>query len=165
MVLGIDPGTSTTGFGLIQIEAGRLVLLEAGVFRSPAGPELATRIRALCGQLESLLDRRAADRVALEGLFAARNVRSVLTMAHVRGAFLLTLARRGLAVSEYSPREVKKAVTGYGAAEKDQVRRMVGRLVGQPGLSVPLDASDALAVAICHAHSTSGLRGRERVSG
>ena len=161
-MLGIDPGTSATGFGLIVTEGKRLVLVEAGVFRSRPGSPLPSRIRRLCDQLERLLERLTPDEVALESLFVARNIRSALTMAHARGAFLLTLARRDLEVAEYAPREVKKAVTGYGAAGKDQVRRMVGQLIGDPGLSVPLDASDALAVAICHAHSVGGARVRKR---
>ena len=164
VVLGIDPGTSVTGFGLIRTEGSRLILLEAGVLRSSAGSPLAARIGRLWGQLDVLLERHAPEEVAMEGIFAGRNVRSALTMAHVRGAYMLLMARRHLKVAEYAPREVKKAVTGHGAAEKDQVRQMVGRLIGDRCLSLPMDASDALAVAICHAHSSGGLLGRARAS-
>ena len=161
-VLGIDPGTTATGFGLIRARGDRLHLLEAGVLRSASGLPLPLRIRQLCAELEALLDRARPDEIALEGLFAARNIRSALTLAQLRGAFLLILARREVLLAEYSPRAVKQAVTGQGGAPKEQVRSMVLRLLGTAaGASpVPLDASDALAVAICHAHTATGRRRR-----
>lgn len=161
MVLGIDPGTSRTGYGIVRVERSGLALVDAGVLRSPSGPVLGQRIRRLCDQMEALLERHGPAMAAMEGVFTARNVRSSLTMAHVRGAFLLTLARRELAVAEYAPGEVKRAVTGHGNADKEQVRHMVRFLVGRRDLTLPLDATDALAVAICHAHTASG---RLRVS-
>ena len=165
IVLGIDPGTIATGYGMIRADGNRLRMLDAGVLRSPAGRPLAHRLRTLCDDLDALLRETRPDGVALEGLFAARNIRSALTLAHLRGAFLLTLARWDLDVAEYSPPEVKKAVTGHGATAKEQVRMMVKQLLGASGASLALDASDALAVAICHAHTAAGLLNRRRVTG
>ncbi len=151
LVLGIDPGTATTGYGLIEMDGSGCRLRQAGTFRSSAKMTLGARIHALCSQLETLLDEFSPAGVAMEGIFHHRNVRSALTMAHVRGAFLLTLNQRGFEVREYAPTEIKKAVTGYGRAEKSQVRDMVLRLLGHAGELQSLDASDALAVALCHA--------------
>jgi crossover junction endodeoxyribonuclease RuvC len=161
LVLGIDPGAGTTGYGLVEHRRERLDLVEAGAFHTRPAQELPDRLRLLSEALEALLDRRPPDGVALEGLFVHRNLRSAVVLAQVRGALLLTLARRGLRVNEYSPMEVKKAVTGYGRAAKEQVRAMVLRLLGGPALEAPLDASDALAVAICHAHAAAGRAARE----
>jgi len=177
IVLGIDPGTIATGYGIVRAEGNRLQMLDAGVLRSLAGRPLGQRLRTMCDGLDVLLRETRPDGVAVEGLFTARNVRSALTLAHLRGAFLLTLARWDLDVAEYSPPEVKKAVTGHGATTvkkavtghgattKEQVRTMVKQLLGASGASLALDASDALAVAICHAHTASGLLNRRRVTG
>jgi len=165
IVLGIDPGTIATGYGIVRAEGNRLQMLDAGVLRSLAGRPLGQRLRTMCDGLDVLLGETRPDGVAVEGLFTARNVRSALTLAHLRGAFLLTLARWDLDVAEYSPPEVKKAVTGHGATTKEQVRTMVKQLLGASGASLALDASDALAVAICHAHTTAGLLNRRRVTG
>jgi len=165
IVLGIDPGTSRTGFGVIEMVGPRLRLVEAGLIRPSPARDLAGRIRDLCGALDGLLDRRRPQEVALEGLFTARNVRSTLVLAHLRGAYLLTLARSGIPIAEYAPRTVKQGITGHGGATKEQVRDMVLRLLGAgagAGPGIPLDASDALAVAICHAHSRTGLERRRR---
>jgi crossover junction endodeoxyribonuclease RuvC len=151
LFLGIDPGVSTTGYGLIEARGVHLVFRDAGVLRSSASLALPRRLHLLCVQLEEVLDGCDPPQVGLESIFQGRNVRSALTMAHVRGAYLLTLARRGLAVREYAPTEVKKALTGHGVATKEQVREMVQRLLKPDQLPRSLDASDALAIAICHA--------------
>lgn len=151
LVLGIDPGISTTGYGLIETRGADLVFRDAGVLRSPASLALPARLDRLCTQLEHLLDGFDSPLVAMENIFQGRNVRSALTMAHMRGAYLLSIERRGLALREYAPTEVKKAVTGQGTATKEQVRDMVRRLLHRNQLPPSLDASDALAVAICHA--------------
>ena len=156
IVLGIDPGIAATGYGLVRAEGGLLHLERAGVLRAPPRRPLAERLRHLCDGLEALLQEAPPDCLAMEGIFTGRNVRSSLTMAHLRGAYLLTSARHGLEVAEYAPRQVKQAVTGHGGADKQQVREMVRRLVRAPAeLPLALDASDALAVAICHAHSAA----------
>ena len=160
VVLGIDPGTTATGIGLVRSVGPRLDLVRSAVLRVPSASPLPRRIARLCAGLDEILDEVRPDGVAVEGLFLARNVRSALTLAHLRGALLLTLERRGLDVAEYTPMQVKKAVTGHGAAAKDQVRRMVRHLLGAPDAHLPLDASDALAVAICHAHTAVGIARR-----
>lgn len=162
LVLGIDPGVSTTGYGLIEARGPHLLFRDAGVLRSPASLVLPRRLHRLCTQLEELLDGWDSPQVAMESIFQGRNVRSGLTMAHVRGAYLLSLERRGLAVREYAPAEVKKALTGHGVAAKEQVRSMVQRLLKQTRLPPSLDASDALAIAICHAQ-VSRFEGNVRI--
>ena len=151
LVLGIDPGISTTGYGLIEARGPQLLFRDAGVLRSSASLALPRRLLRLCVQLEKVLDEWEPAQVAMESIFQGRNVRSALTMAQVRGAYLLSIERRGLAVREHAPAEVKKAVTGHGVAAKEQVRAMVQRLLHRTHLPPSLDASDALAVAICHA--------------
>jgi crossover junction endodeoxyribonuclease RuvC len=158
MVLGIDPGLAVTGYGFVRLERGRPTFLEAGVLRTRATWDTPRRLLALAAGLEALLDRHLPATVAIEGQFADRNVRSAMVLAQVRGAIMVTIARRDLLLTEYSPMEVKKAITGYGRAEKEQVREMVLRILGTPRLESPLDAYDALAIAICHAH-TAGFRG------
>jgi crossover junction endodeoxyribonuclease RuvC len=151
LVLGIDPGISATGYGLIEARGPDLHFRDAGVFRSPTSLSMQRRLRRLCVQLEEFLQGCDPPQVAMETIFQGRNVRSALTMAHVRGAYLLSLENRGLAVREYAPTEVKKALTGHGQAAKEQVREMVLRLLKRTQLPPSLDASDALAIAICHA--------------
>jgi crossover junction endodeoxyribonuclease RuvC len=151
LVLGIDPGITATGYGLIECSGASLEFRDAGVFRSRTSDPMPARLDRLCGQLETLLERTAPDDAAMETIFHGRNVRSALTMAHVRGAYLLSLHRHELGVREYAPAEIKKALTGHGVASKEQVRAMVGRLLGAAELPASMDASDALAIAICHA--------------
>jgi len=158
MVLGIDPGLAVTGYGFVRLDRGHPSLVEAGVLRTLATWETPRRLLRLATGLEALVDRLPPATVAIEGQFADRNVRSALVLAQVRGAIMVTLARRDLLLTEYSPMEVKKAITGFGRAEKEQVREMVLRLLGTRPPDMPLDAYDALAIAICHAHTT-GMRG------
>jgi len=155
LILGLDPGSNRTGFGLIDSRAGRLRLITFGIVRPPANLTFLLRLPHLLAALESLVDRTKPDVVAAEDLFVARNSRVALQLGHVRGVALVPFLRAGIPVHEYPPRLVKKTVTGYGAAEKEQVRKMVRLLVGVHDEDIPLDASDALAVAICHAHCRS----------
>jgi crossover junction endodeoxyribonuclease RuvC len=164
MVLGIDPGLAVTGYGVVRLDRGRPTFIEAGVLRTRPSWDTPRRLLALGAGLEAILDRHPPATVAIEGQFADRNVRSALVLAQVRGAIMLTLARRELLLAEYSPMEVKKAITGYGRAEKEQVRAMVLRLLGTAPVAAPLDAYDALAIAICHAHTTH-TPGRSASSG
>jgi crossover junction endodeoxyribonuclease RuvC len=152
LILGLDPGSERAGYGLIESRSGTLRCLDQGLLRPPAGLPLLERLPHLASGVEELIARSRPDAVAAEDLFVARNSRVALHLGHVRGAMLLPLLRAGIPVHEYAPRQVKKTVTGYGAAEKEQVRRMVSLLLGYPERSLALDASDALAVAICHAH-------------
>jgi crossover junction endodeoxyribonuclease RuvC len=152
-VVGIDPGTATTGYGVIEESAGRLVLIAFGTICTPADMPMPRRLLELHDRLIELLALHAPQSAAVESLFFQKNVRTAISVGQARGAALLALARRGTPVSEYTPLEVKQAVTGYGGAEKRQVQEMVRTLLALPEIPKPDDAADALAVAICHAHS------------
>jgi crossover junction endodeoxyribonuclease RuvC len=153
-ILGVDPGSITTGFGVIDAERGRLALVEQGSITTPRGAELAERLCRIHDGLLSVIRRTSPGAVAVETPFAGRNVKSLIQLAHARGVILLAARNARVDVFEYSPRSVKSAVVGFGGAEKEQVMKMV-RLVlpGCSGLVLSADASDALAVAICHAHT------------
>lgn len=157
-ILGVDPGSITTGFGVIDFDRGRLKLIEQGCITTPRGAELADRLCRIHQELLEVIGRTLPAAVAIETPFAGQNVKSLIQLAHARGVILLAVRSARLSVFEYSPRTVKSAVVGYGGAEKEQVAKMVRVLL--PGLaSVGTDASDALAVAICHAH-TAGSASR-----
>lgn len=151
-VLGIDPGSRATGFGLVAEEGGRLTCLACGVVR--ANGTLPVRLRRIFEGLGGVIAAQGPGEVAVEEVFLSRNFQSALALGEARGAALLAAATAGLEVFEYSASEVKKAVAGYGRADKLQVQAMVCRLLGLVG-AAPLasDASDALAVAICHLNS------------
>jgi crossover junction endodeoxyribonuclease RuvC len=151
-ILGIDPGSSITGFGVIAIEGSRLSLIEAGALRLPKSRSLSPRLREAADGLHELIDRHQPDEACLETVFQHLNVRSALVLAHLRGSLMVELARSGVPLHEYTPLEIKKALVGYGHADKEQVRSMVGRLLRLRTLPRPNDVSDALAVAVCHAH-------------
>jgi crossover junction endodeoxyribonuclease RuvC len=152
-VVGIDPGTATTGYGVIEETAGHLNLVTFGTICTPAAQPMAERLLELHNQLLALLALHTPDTAAVESLFFQKNVRTAMSVGQARGAVLLALAERAVPVGEYTPNEVKQAVTGYGGAEKRQVQMMVRTLLGLADLPKPDDAADALAVAICHAHS------------
>jgi crossover junction endodeoxyribonuclease RuvC len=152
-VVGIDPGTATTGYGVIEETAGRLILICFGTICTPADMPMPRRLLELHRQLSELLALHAPETAAVESLFFQKNVRTALSVGQARGAALLALAERDVPVSEYTPLQVKQAVTGYGGAEKRQVQTMVRTLLGLSEPPKPDDAADALAVAICHAHS------------
>ena len=158
LILGIDPGSTATGYGLIQSRAGRLRAVDFGTITPPRGLPFHDRLPHLFTALESLVARTRPDQAAIEDLFHARNSQVALKLGHVRGIVLLAMLRGGLPIHQYAPRLVKKTVAGYGGAEKEPLRRMVGLLLGVPSGSMALDASDALAVAICHAHSVPRAR-------
>ena len=153
-ILGVDPGSVITGFGVIDSERGRLHLVEQGSITTKRGVELADRLCRIHAELSAVIARTAPAAVAIESPFAGHNVKSLIQLAHARGVILLAVREAGLDVFEYAPRSVKSAVVGYGGAEKEQVAKMVRLLVkGCEQAIMSMDASDALAVAICHAHS------------
>lgn len=155
VILGLDPGLAATGWGVIRAEGNRLSHIAHGVVRTPAAAPLAERLATLYDGLMNVIGDHGAGEAAIEEVFVNANPQSTLKLGQARGVVLLAAARAGLPVSEYASRAVKKALTGTGAAEKQQVQTMVERLL--PGLKVTgSDAADALAVAITHAH----LRGR-----
>lgn len=155
IVLGVDPGTEITGYGLLESDGTRHTCMECGVIRMPARMPLPSRLHKLAERLRQILTDHAIDAVAVEDIFFAVNVRSALRLAHARGVVLLCAAERQTPIFEYSPLEVKKAVSGYGRAEKSQVQEMVRILLRMASPPTPVDASDALAVAICHAQMQS----------
>ena len=155
-ILGVDPGSITTGFGVIDCERGRLALVEQGSITTVRGAELADRLCRIHEQVMAVIARTSPDAVAVEAPFGGSNLKSLIQLAHARGVILLAARNARLEVFEYSPRSVKSAVVGYGGAEKDQVARMVRLLLPATATVVmSADASDALAVAICHAHTAS----------
>jgi crossover junction endodeoxyribonuclease RuvC len=164
-ILGIDPGSVTTGFGVIDYEHGKLILVEMGSIATRRGAELAERLATIHDALGALIVRTRPVEAAVETPFAGQNVKSLIQLAHARGVILLAARMASLDVFEYSPRSVKSAVVGYGGAEKEQVAKMVRMLLPAcAAMKMSVDASDALAIAICHAH-TAGTRTRQQAGG
>jgi crossover junction endodeoxyribonuclease RuvC len=159
-ILGVDPGSITTGFGVLDYERGRLVLVEQGSISTPRGAELAERLVRIHVVMREVILRSVPEAIAVETPFAGQNAKSLIQLAHARGVILLAAQEARIAIFEYSPRSVKSAVVGYGGAEKEQVAKMVRILVpGCATMKMSADASDALAIAICHAH-TAGTNAR-----
>lgn len=154
IIIGIDPGTATAGYGVIQSmkPGGKLRALEYGVIRTKARQPVSSRLHAIYDEATRLIDRYRPDAMAVEQLFFKKNVTSAISVGQARGIFLLAASQHGLMVAEYSPPEVKQAVTGGGGADKAQIAFMVRALLGLRETPSPDDAADALAVAICHAH-------------
>jgi len=148
IALGIDPGTALCGFGVVSLEGGALRLVDAGVIRTDPAHSDAERLSALHAALRELVTLHRPHRVGVERLFFQRNVQTAMTVGQARGIALLVAAQAGLEVDEPTPNEVKQAVCGNGAADKEQVAAMVARLLDVPMTGVPDDATDALAVAI-----------------
>lgn len=160
LVLGVDPGTAITGFGFVRREGQRLAAVEYGAIRTPAGLQLAERLRQIFTDLTQLLTEYQPDCVAVEKLFFNRNTTTAMAVGQARGVVLLAAARNGIPVAEYAPQEIKQAATGLGRSGKGQVGYMVQALLGLPSVPTPDDVCDALAVAICHLNrSVAGERG------
>ncbi|MGN6871374.1 MAG: crossover junction endodeoxyribonuclease RuvC [Solirubrobacteraceae bacterium] len=149
IVLGIDPGTASTGFGVIEGAGSRLHALTAGVIETHAGTPLERRLAEIHGHVGDLLDRYQPAALAIEELYFGANVRTAFAVGQARGVVLLAAGERGVPSRSYTPQQVKDAVCGHGRADKDQVGRMVARLLGLSGPPSPDHAADALAVAIC----------------
>lgn len=159
IVLGLDPGLGTTGWGIIRAEGNRLSHVANGQLKTSATDSLARRLAQLDAMLAALLAEHAPQAAAVEEVFVNANPQSTLKLGQARGVVLLAAARAGIEPGEYAPRLVKKAVVGTGTAEKAQVHAMVARLL--PGATIAgADAADALAVAICHAHHLASARAR-----
>jgi crossover junction endodeoxyribonuclease RuvC len=155
LVIGIDPGTASTGYGVVrQGENGRLELVTYGVISTPSDQPMSERLRDLHKELSDLLALHQPDSGAVEKLYYSRNVSTAISVGQARGVSLLAFAQANIPVDEYNPRTVKQSVTGYGGAEKSQIQEMVCSLLGMDALPKPDDAADALAIAICHLHST-----------
>ena len=166
-ILGIDPGSRATGYGLIIKEGNRLIHVDNGVIRPPEKADLPQRLHVIFGHLKEIIDEYTPRQAAIEQVFMARNAQAALKLGQARGAAMLALSEAGLDIEEYSAMQVKSSVVGYGRAGKNQVQQMVKVLLNLPEIAQE-DASDALAVAICHAHSSNlnrklapaGRRGR-----
>ncbi len=161
-VLGIDCGSERTGYGVIESDGLDHRMIAAGVIRTNPKEPFERRLLAIAGGLRRIIEEQRPAQAAVEGVFAAANVKSALKLAHVRGVALLTVAEAGIPLAEYSALEVKMSVVGYGRAEKSQVQMMVGRLLGLAAPVESEDACDALAVAVCHATREASAR---RISG
>jgi crossover junction endodeoxyribonuclease RuvC len=154
-VLGVDPGSDTTGYGVIDSDGRHYDLIEYAAIRGPKHLRFAERLLAISLKLEEVIERLNPQACAVEDTFYAVNVKSALKLGQARGAVLVAAARAGIQVFEYSPLEIKSALVGYGRAEKQQVQEMVRVLLGMKTVPEPLDASDALAIAICHVNIAS----------
>ncbi len=161
-VLGVDPGSEVTGYGVIDSDGRSLTLVEFAGIRVPAKSAFSDRLLVIARKLEEVIERLRPNVCAVEETFYAVNVKSALKLGHVRGAVLVTAARAGLEIAEYSPLEIKSAIVGYGRAEKQQVQEMVRILLSLKEPPTPLDASDALATAICHVNTASTMRRIEK---
>ena len=148
-ILGIDPGLAVTGFGVLEIDGDKVKLLNAGTHSTSNGM-LSERLKSIFVKISDLLDSESPAEVAIEEGFYGKNVKVAMSLGQARGAVLLACSLNGLPIYEYSPREVKQAVVGRGAASKEQVNYMIRQLLNLRELPSPLDVSDALAVAYCH---------------
>ena len=154
LVMGIDPGTATTGYGFVEeTEAGDLVVIDYGVILTPSKVSPEKRLLMLYNELKRLILLHSPSYGAVEKLFFQRNVTTAIAVGQGRGVVLLAMAEAGIKVAEYTPLEVKQAVVGYGVADKNQVQQMVKAILNLEQIPKPDDAADALAVAICHIHS------------
>jgi crossover junction endodeoxyribonuclease RuvC len=150
LILGLDPGSLHTGYGLVARRGSSVTVVEAGRISCPRAQALPARLAHLAARVSELIGRHPPDLAALETPFQGLNARSLIVLAEARGVLLATLAGCGIEIVEYSPAEVKSAVTGSGRAEKQQVARMVRLLLAMPPMAaMPADATDALAVALC----------------
>ena len=172
LIIGIDPGTSIAGYGIVASDGSRHQCVEYGSLNLPSNKPMPVRLAQLHVGISGLIEKHRVDAMALEDLFHAVNVQTAMKLSQARGVIMLAAAQRGIPVFEYSPLEVKNSVVGYGRAEKAQVQQMVYRLLHLQHPPQPFDAADALAVAICHAQAHSvqerldraGIRaGRARV--
>ena len=155
-VFGIDPGSERTGYGCLETDGNRHRLVVCGAVTTSPRASFPEKLLAIHQTLRRLLAEHRPDCVAVENVFYAKNVRSALKLGHARGVALLAAVEGGHPLFEYTPAEIKRAVVGYGRAEKAQVGEMVGLLLGLEAAPTPHDAADALAVAICHVHTTHG---------
>ena len=153
VILGLDPGTATTGYGVLCKTGLAVKVVEFGVIRTPAGDPAPERLAQIFARLEHVFDMHVPDVLVTERLFFARNETTAFAVGRCVGVAMLLAAQRGIPWMEYTPPQVKQTVVGYGSADKRQVQYMVQRILGLPSPPTPDDAADALAVAICHAHS------------
>ncbi|MCL2678000.1 MAG: crossover junction endodeoxyribonuclease RuvC [Clostridiales bacterium] len=164
IILGIDPGTADTGYGLIEVIGNSKKLLDYGCINTAAGFPLPLRLEKIHYAVQALIEKWRPDEAAVEQLFFSQNIKTALTVAQARGVVLLACEQKKLLLGEYTPLQVKQAVVGYGHADKKQIQYMVARFLQLESAPKPDDAADALAIAICHAHfcQNRSLRGESR---
>lgn len=163
-ILGIDPGTYSTGYGIIHCQNGVLSHIASGTI-SIKKKESLQSLPQIYSKIEKILEKYKPHSVAVEDIFFSLNVKSALKLGHVRGVILLAVLRSGISLHAYSPLEIKKAVVGYGRAGKEQVQKMVVTLLKMDRTPLSIDASDALAVAICHLHSSKNYKIASKAGG
>ena len=156
-ILGIDPGYGITGFGLIEADRGNCQLIRCGAITTPAGMDFSARLEIIYEDMRQLLELSKPDTVAMEELFFGQNVTTGIGVAQSRGVMLLAIRQAGLEVTSYKPMQVKQAVVGYGNATKNQVQDMTKRILRLKEMPKPDDAADAIAIALCHARSSTSL--------
>ena len=153
-VLGVDPGTAATGYGVVvRGDGGAVSLVECGVIRTSANEEMPVRLKEIRDGLAEVMARHRPDVVAVESIFYGKNVRTTVMLGHARGVVLLAAAEAGLEVADYSPSEVKNAIVGTGRGTKEQVQFMVKKLLRLKEVPKPADAADGVAVALCHVNT------------
>ena len=163
IILGIDPGVATIGFGVIEASRQANRLIQYGTITTPPGIPLSQRLLQISGDMDELIRTFHPDEMAIEELFFNTNITTGIAVAHGRGVILLAAEKAGLPIFEYTPMQVKQAVVGYGKAEKKQVMLMTQRLLRMNKIPRPDDAADALAIAICHSRAATSLLNNERV--
>ncbi len=159
-IIGVDPGTLVTGFGVIDCDAGAMSLVEYGVVKMKSEMTLPIRLRTIYNGLVAVIERTAPDEFAIESAFYSKNVQSTLKLGHARGVAMLAAVLHEIPTSEYTPREVKLAVTGHGGSTKEQVEYMVTAMLKMKEQREMLDATDALAIAICHNNRQARPQGK-----
>lgn len=159
LVIGIDPGTATTGYGIVDEDAsGKIRIIDYGVIRTEPDLPVEKRLQKISDEIRQIISLHHPQEGAVEKLFFQRNVTNAIAVGQARGVILLALADSDIKISEYTPTEIKLSITGYGAADKKQIQKMVQTLLDLPSIPQPDDAADALAVAISHIHATGYLK-------
>lgn len=153
IIMGIDPGFAITGYGVVKYEGNKFTVIDYGAITTEASTAFCKRLLHLNQRLEELVELHKPDAVAVEELFFNKNIKTALNVGHGRGVILLSAAKSGVEVFEYTPLQVKQAVVGYGRADKTQVQQMIKAILNLPAVPKPDDVADALAVAVCHGHS------------
>lgn len=150
-IIGIDPGTGILGFGVIDVDSSKFTLVDAGVIRTPVKEDDAIRLHTIYDELSEIIKATKPTHMSVEKLFFARNVTTAMTVSQARGVVLLCAKQAGLEIAEYTPMQIKQAITGYGKADKKQIQEMVKLQLGLTAIPKPDDAADALAAALTHA--------------
>jgi len=158
--MGVDPGTATTGYGVVEYSRGRCTFVDAGVITTPPDMPMPYRLVTLHDELAQVIAETKPEQASVELLYFSTNVTTAISVGQARGVILLTLAEAGLIPAEYTPMQIKQAVTGYGGAKKPQIQDMVRNLLSLPVIPKPDDAADGLAIAITHAHQLRPIAGK-----